>query len=248
MFFMRLRRGAKWAFIVVIFAFGFSFLFAGVGSGSGGSDVIQQLLGMRGGDPIKAAEKDVAQHPHNAHYLAALALAYDGKGRRGDATNTYKKYLKLKPKDTSALSALSRLQQEVATLRWDRYVSLKSDMTIVYGPLSSDPLDSLAGTDMLISAYSSLQTTKITSAYTSYTAAAKDWESTSKLQAKAVPATDTYQRANVELQLGEAAYSAGDYTVALDAYKVFLKLVPKDSRAAQVKKAVAQLRKLGAKG
>ena len=52
----------------------------------------------------------------------------------------------------------------------------------------------------------------------------------------------------VELQLGEAAYSAGDYTVALDAYKIFVKLVPKDSRAAQVKKAVAQLRKLGAKG
>jgi tetratricopeptide (TPR) repeat protein len=248
MFFMRLRRGAKWAFIVVIFAFAFSFLFAGVGGGSGSSDVIQQLLGMRGGDPIKGAENDVAKHPHSAHYLAALALAYEGKGRRGDAITTYTKYSRLKPKDTGALSALSRLEQEVATLRWDRYASLKSGMTIVYGPLSSDPLDSLAGTDTLISAYSSLQISKINSAYTSYTMATKAWESTCKLWIKAVPTSDLYQRANVELQLGESAYSGGDYTVALNAYTTFLKLVPKDSRASQVKKAVAQLRKLGAKG
>src|SRR5450830_900984 len=85
MFFMRLRRSAKWAFIVVVFAFAFTFLFAGVGSGGSGGDIVQELLGMRGGNPVKSAESDVSKHPNSAKALSALALAYDGADRRGDA-------------------------------------------------------------------------------------------------------------------------------------------------------------------
>jgi tetratricopeptide (TPR) repeat protein len=248
MFFMRLRRGAKWAFIVVIFAFAFSFLFAGVGSGGSGGDIIQELLGMRGGDPVKSAEKDVAKHPRSAQALSTLALAYSGKGRRGDAINTYEKYLKLKPKDTSALSQLARLQGEVTALRGYRYERLQTNLQSVTGPLSPDPLDALAGTDTLTSAYTSLMTMKLSSAYASYTNAAKAWEETYKLYVKAVPKTDTFQRANVELQLGQAAQSAGDITVAIQSYKTFLKMVPKDARASQVKTILAELQKAGASG
>jgi len=243
MFFMRLRRSAKWAFIVLIFAFGFSFLFAGVGSGGSGGDVIQELLGMRGGNPVKSAEKDVAKHPNNASGWIRLAQVYDGKDRRGDAINAYKKYLTLKPKDSSGFAQLGRLQEEVTTLRWYRYTAVQSEMAVVSGPLNSDPLQTLAGSDSLIAAYTTLLTTKLSNAYGSYVTAAQAWESTYKSYAKAVPATNTIQRAQVELQLAQAASSAADYTTAIKSYKTFLRLTPKSPLAAQVKKVVAELQK-----
>ncbi|MHB8060974.1 MAG: tetratricopeptide repeat protein [Gaiellaceae bacterium] len=248
MFFMRLRRGAKWAMVVVMLAFAFSFLFAGVGSGGSGGDIIQELLGMRGGDPVKSAEKDVAKRPHDAKALSSLALAYDGKGRRGDAINTYEKYLKIKPKDTSALSQLARLQNEVTSLRWARYERLQSRVQVVSGPFGSDPLQTLAGPDTLLGAYSSMLAAEVGSAYNSYTTAAKGWESSLKRYAQAVPKTDPFRRANIELQIGDAASSAGDYSAAIKSYQTFLSLTPKDSRVPQVKKVIAQLRKISKSG
>jgi tetratricopeptide (TPR) repeat protein len=242
MFMVRLRRSAKWAFIVLIFAFAFSFLFAGVGGGAG--DIVQELRNMRGGsDPVKSAEKDVAKHPRNASALNRLALAYGVKDRRGDAINAYKKYLKLKPNDQSGFAQLARLQEEVTALRWNRYAAVQSEMVAASGPLGSDPLQTLAGTDPLLGAYTSLLTTKLSNAYGSYTTAAKAWESTNKSYAKAIPKTNTLLRANVELQLAQAASSAADYTTAIKSYENFLLLTPKSPLAAQVKKILAELQK-----
>jgi cytochrome c-type biogenesis protein CcmH/NrfG len=116
-------------------------------------------------------------------------------------------------------------------------------MAVVSGPLNSDPLQTLAGSDSLIAAYTSLLTTKLSNAYGSYVTAAQAWESTYKSYAKAVPATNTIQRAQVELQLAQAASSATDYTTAIKSYKNFLRLTPKSPLAAQVKKVVAELQK-----
>jgi tetratricopeptide (TPR) repeat protein len=244
MFMVRLRRSAKWAFIVLIFAFAFSFLFAGVGGGGSGGDIIQELLGMRGGsDPVKSAENDVAKHPRNASALNRLALAYGVEDRRGDAINAYKKYLKLKPNDQSGFAQLARLQEEVTALRWNRYAAVQSEMAAASGPLGSDPVQILAGTDPLLSAYTSLLTTKLSNAYGSYTTAAKAWESTNKSYVKSIPKTNTLLRANVELQLAQAASSAADYTTAIKSYENFLRLTPKSPLAAQVKKILADLQK-----
>jgi tetratricopeptide (TPR) repeat protein len=247
MFFMRLRRGAKWAFILLIFVFAFSFLFAGVGSGGSGGDVIQQLLGMRGGsDPIKSAEKDAAKYPKRASVWAALATAYTAKERRVAAIKAYEKYLTLKPKDTTVLAQLGSLQEEVTSLRWDRYATLQSEMVSVSGPLTSDPLQTLAGTDSLLTAYKTSLSTKETNAYSSYATAAQAWEKTYKRFAQAVPETNAIRRSQVELQLAQAASSANDYPTAIKSYKNFLRLAPKSPLVAQVKKVLAELQKASA--
>ena len=249
MFFMRLRKGARWAFVVLIIVFAFTFLFAGVGSGGSGGDVIQQLLGMRGGsDPITTAEKDVAKHPHRASALLTLAQAYDAKQRRGDAINAYKKYLTLKPKDPSALLQLGRLQQDVTTARWARYSNLQAEMSVTSGPLSSDPVQTLVGADQLLAAYSNTLTAKVSSAYGSYITAATAWEDTYKVYAKSVPIANTLQRAEIELELGQAASNATDYATAIKSYETYLKLTPKSPLAPQVKKALAALRKINSNG
>ena len=247
MFFPRLRRGAKWAFILLIFAFAFTFLFAGVGGGGGGN-VIQDLLGMRGGNPVKSAEQAVAKNPHSATALSALAQAYSADQRRGDAINTFEKYLAIKPKDPSALSQLGRLQQEITVLRFNRYAAMQSELLVANGPLNVDPLQTLAGADQLLSAYTSLLSTKVSNAYSSYVTAAKAWEGTFQRYAKAVPITSTLQRAQIELQLAQAASSAGDYATAINSYETFLRLTPKSPLAPQVKKALAQLRKVSSGG
>jgi len=245
MFFVRLRKRSKWVFIAVIIAFAFTFLFAGVGSGGSGGDIIQELLGMRGGsDPVKVAEKNVAQHPHNASALVQLAQAYDAKQRRGEAMNAYTKYLKMKPKDTGALVQLGRLQEEVTNLRFNRYAARQSELLIATGPLSSDPLQTLAGTDLLLGAYTNLQTAKVSSAYGSYMTSATAWENTYKQYAKAVPMKNTFQRANVELELARAASSATDYATAIKSYETYLQLNPKSSLTPQIKKVLVELRKL----
>jgi tetratricopeptide (TPR) repeat protein len=258
MFFMRLRRSAKWAFIVLIFAFAFSFLFAGVGSGSGSGDLISGLLGLRGGNPVKSAEKNAAENPKDANALTKLAQAYDANNRRAAAIKTYRKYLKLKPKDPSGLTQLGRLQEEIATLRWDRYAALQSKLAVVSDPLSPDPLQTLAGADYLLTSYTTLLSTKLSNAYGSYTVAAQAWESTTKSYAKAVPATNTlpralaeYQVVQVELQLAQNAGSAADYATAIKSYRTaikfckrFLRLTPKSPLAKQVKKLLADLQKV----
>jgi len=249
MFFVRLRKASKWVFIAVIIAFAFTFLFAGVGSGSsGGGDIIQELLGMRGGNPVKNAEKAVAKDPHSASALVALAQAYAAAQRRGDAIKTYKKFVAIKPKDTSGLSQLGRLQQEVAGVRFSRYSALQSKLAVATGPLSSDPLQTLAGTDLLLSTYTNLLNTKVSNAYSSYLTAATAWEDTFKQYAKAVPASSTFQRAEIEIQLAQAASSAGDYPTAIKSYETFLRLTPKSPVAPQVKKALAELRKVNSGG
>ena len=243
MFFMRLRRSAKWAFILLIFVFAFTFLFAGVGSGGGGN-VISDLLGMRGGgNAIKTAEKDVAAHPKDASALNRLATAYIGQNRRGDAIKTYEKYLRLKPNDPSGYSQLGSLQDQIVTLRGNRYAALRSELAIVSGPLSSDPLATLAGSDSLLTSYTTALTTKLSNAYGSYATATQALESTYKSYVKVVPKTDAIQRAQAELQLAQAAQYAGDYTTAIKSYKSYLRLMPKSPLTAQVKKVLAELQK-----
>ena len=245
MFFTRLRRGSKWVFIAVIFAFAFTFLFAGVGSGGSGGDIIQELLGMRGGsDPLKSAEKAVAKNPHDTGALIRLAQAYNTKQRPGAAIKTYKKYLTLKPKDASVLLQIGLLQRNATVVRWERYAGLQSKLTLASSPVTSDPLQTLVGIDSLTSTYTSLLTTKVSGAYGSYTAAAKAWESTEKRYLASVPASSTLQRAQVELELAQAAESSGDYPTAINSYETFLRLTPKDSRVAQVKKRLVELRKV----
>ena len=243
MFFMRLRRGAKWAFIVLIFVFAFSFLFAGVGTGTGGSDLIQELLGMRGGNPLKSAQSGVAQHPKDPTAWVTLAQAYSSQNNRGGAIKAWKKYLELKPNDTTGLSQLGNLQEEATNLRWARYSDLQAELRLSSGPLGSNPIQSLTGTDSLLTTYETLLSTKLNSAYSSYIEAAGAWESTFKSYAKVVPKTNAIQRAQIELQLAQAASSATDYATAIKSYKTFLRLTPKSPYASQVKKVLAELQK-----
>jgi tetratricopeptide (TPR) repeat protein len=250
MFFMRLRRGAKWVFVLLIFAFAFGFLFSGVGGGSGSSDIIQQLLGMRGGNPVKSAEKAVKQNPGDAAAWNQLAILYQGKGRQTDAIKAYERYLKLKPNDLLGLSQVSNLWREIATQRYSEYALLAQEYQSASNPLgASDPLQKFIGaSDPLRTAYNDTLSTKGAQAYGSFQKAARSWEGVNLRYLNATPANDKLARAQAELQLGDSAQNAADMKTAIKAYKEYLRLVPGSKLAPEVRKALAAAEKANASG
>src|SRR5919199_1711267 len=77
LFFTRLRRQAKWAFVLMVLVFGLGFAFLGVGSG--GLDLGQMIRdtfgskGGGGGPSISKALKEVGKHPRQAAAYKKLA-------------------------------------------------------------------------------------------------------------------------------------------------------------------------------
>ncbi|MGD0273509.1 MAG: tetratricopeptide repeat protein [Gaiellaceae bacterium] len=249
---MRLRRGAKWVFFLLIFAFAFGFLFSGVGGGGGG-DVIQQLLGMRGGNPVKSAEKTVKQHPRDAEAWNSLALLYESKGRQTDAIRAYETFLKLKPNDLVGLSQLSAIWRDISTQHWNEYSVVAQDLQDASGPfgLNTDPVQVFigsSGSNPLLTAYTNTLNTKASAAYSAYLKAATSWESVNRRYLQATPVSDKLARAQAELQLGEAAANANDLKTTITSYKEYLRLVPGSKVAPQVRKALAAAEKANSKG
>ena len=250
---MRLRRGAKWVFILLVFAFAFGFLFSGVGGGGGG-DIISQLLGMRsGGDPVKSAEKTVKQHPRDAEAWNSLGLLYQGKGRQTDAIRAFETYMKLKPGDLLGLSQLSTIWSKITNTSFNEYVASANKFNDANGyfDMSTDPVQAFLGS----SSSSSLQTsylntlyTKVNAAKSTYVDAAKHWERVDRRYLEATPKGDKLAQAQAVLQLGEAAASAEDWKTTITSYKEYLRLVPRSNLAPQVRKALTAAEKANSGG
>lgn len=259
MFLVRLRRGAKWAFVLLVFAFGFGFLFAGVGGSSGG-DIIQQLLGMRGGsDPIKSEENTVKEHPRDMTARVTLAQLLWNKNRQGDAIRTYETILKLQPKNLDAITALRNIWGTRANDRWTEYQAALMQLQSAYelqgsvgSPgVSANPVQALTGStssDPLLSAYTNSFSTKASSAQAALLKAGKPWERVSRLAVQATPKSDKAALAPAVLQLAQAASTADDLKTAISSYKEYLRLSPHSQDAAQVRQALAAAEKAAASG
>jgi tetratricopeptide (TPR) repeat protein len=250
MFFMRLRRNAKWVFVLLIVVFAFSFLFAGVGTGTGGADLIQGLLGLRGGNAIESAESDVKAHPKSVEALKNLASLYVTAKRNMDAVRTYEKALKLSPNNTGALSSLSSIWQGMTEARYERYLTLQAKLSAAEGPLGTNIFQPVLGstsTDPLISEYTNGLTTKLIMAETSYTTAARSWEDAYSRYAKATPTTGAAARGQVEYNLAYAAEFANDIPTAIKSLKAAIKdyqsVLRSSPKNTQIKDAIAALQK-----
>src|ERR1700740_1940004 len=82
LFFIRLRRQAKPAYLILAVLFGVTFAFLGVGSGANGG-LAQRFPGLNifssGGTSISKAQKEIQKHPNDAKGYRDLATAYEGK-------------------------------------------------------------------------------------------------------------------------------------------------------------------------
>jgi Flp pilus assembly protein TadD len=250
LFFQRLRTHAKGAYVGLAVAFVLGFVLLGVGSGSTGvSDVLQNMFnfGSSSGTSISSLQKKTANNPNNANAWRDLATALEQKSRTTDAINALQRYTALRPKDQSAFEELAGQYSTLANNYATDYsnaqaaASAQAPPDATFAPPSTTPLgkafaDPAALKDPISAAVQSQSSTQQTSAYTKYQQAQKNAEQTYQKLAALTP-----KDATIQIQLGQAAQSAGDTAAAIAAYKQFLKLAPTDPLAPQVKQALKSL-------
>src|SRR5436190_23904656 len=77
LFFMRLRRQAKFAYVLLAVLFAITFAFVGVGSGSSGLDQLFHNLNIfhHSGTSVSKAQKEITKHPNSPKGYRDLATA-----------------------------------------------------------------------------------------------------------------------------------------------------------------------------
>ena len=251
LFFQRLRNHAKWAYVALAVAFVLGFVLLGVGSGSTGiSDAFQNAFnfGSSGGTSISKLQKKVEKSPKDAKAWRDLATALEQKQRTQEAVNALERYATLRAKDQTALSELASQYAALATSAAQDYslaqaeASQQASPGATFAPALTTPLgkafaDPTALKDPISAAVQTLSSTKQSTAYTSFQTAQRNAEGVYKKLASLNPSDATTQ-----IQLGQAAQSAGDTVTAITAFQAFLKLAPADPLAPQVKQALKALK------
>jgi tetratricopeptide (TPR) repeat protein len=242
LFFSRMRRRAKPAYLILAVLFAVTFAFLGVGTGAN-SGLDQLFSGLNifggGGNSVSKALKEVQKHPTDPKGFRDLATAYESKGDTGNAVSTLQQYTNLKPKDAAVWSELGGLQLTQAQDYVTQYQTAYSNQQLAAPSQAFRPTGQLGtalGTDPIESAAASVANSSTTDLYQranlAYSGAISSYKELVKLQPS---------NANAQFQLAQAAQTAGDTTTAVAAYKAYLKLNPSSSTAAQIRQLIKQL-------
>jgi hypothetical protein len=273
MTFMRLRRHARWAFVLMAVIFAFGFAFAGVGSGSTGiGNLLNGGLSIFGGsgsstpNVVKDAQKklDKAEKSHDqrkiAGALVALGRAQSSKDRSADAEKTYARYLKLSPHDALARQELASLYLQKDAAGPQQGLSL--GMSLVQQS-NANPIQPSWAPDPLQAAQRQSAVTTVSETWKLYEAPTRKGldvlaagafakggsQLLLSLGQSALQATgDAYQFAGAVPDSPQAAQAQKDEQswgkLALRAWKAVLAQHPHDSRTKTVKQYVAELEAL----
>jgi hypothetical protein len=269
MFFMRIRRHARWLFMFLAVLFALTFAFAGVGSGSTGvGDLmgsVGSIFGGSGGsNPVHDAQKKVDKAGSDPAKLAValhlLGKAQVAKTLYSDAEGTYARYLRLRPGDVQA-------RQELAAV----YKNDSDTFGTQLGPIVSDvvqsapsPLNGGLVTDPIATGQHQDAVTTASDVYKKF-GDPKDKELAALNAALAHAKGDV--RASVLVQLAGEAYNAAQVAVTFATYvpeaaaaadaqqqarrwaayavaadTALLKLHPHDSLTAQIKQQLAAVK------
>jgi Flp pilus assembly protein TadD len=243
LFFSRLRRRAKLAYAALAVLFAVTFAFLGIGSGSAGlQDLFKNInIFSSSGTSISKALKDVEKHPNDPKPLRSLAIAYESKGDTVEAISTLQQYLVLKPKDAKTWSELGGLQLSNAQTFATQYQAVAANEQLaapstVFAPSSASPLGKALGTNPIETAAASELNSSLgelsQKASLGYSNAVASFQKVASLQPN---------DANAQFQLAEVAQQTGNTSVAIGAYKKYLKLNPNSPSASQIRRLIKQL-------
>ena len=242
LFFQRLRRQARWMFLLLALVFGVGFVAFGVGSDVQGGIADVLGVGASSDQPsVDDAREDLAENPGNAAALRELATALMAEGKPIEAIDPLEQYTALRPKDADALRELAGLYETSATRAQQDFAIARQEAALL------DP-----GSSFLPSASSeigqALTNRPITQAATQEANAAAD-AAYPRLLAAFTQTAATYKKivalepddAAAQFQLGQAADNSGDSATALTAYKRFVALAPDDPSAEAVRERIKAL-------
>jgi tetratricopeptide (TPR) repeat protein len=245
MFFPKLRRRAKWVFLLLAIAFGIGFVAFGVGTGVGGTsigDVLRDIIGQQNAaGSLDDAKKKAAENPKDGDAQLAYANALQARGRTQEAITALESYTSLQPKDTDALRQLANLWGSLAAKAQQEQQQATDQANLA--SIGS----SLAGSDNPF--LREVDQNRIAEALASQ-ANARAGAAQQRAQSAAAHQQNVYESLtllipddpSLLLSLGLAAQQANDFQSAIAAFQQFLDLAPNDPAAAQVKQQVALLK------
>jgi tetratricopeptide (TPR) repeat protein len=244
LFFTRIRKQAKWVFVLLIVAFGLGFVLFGVGSSNLGglSDIFNGIRGQGGNPSIDKPLKRTQQNPKDAQAWKDLATAYDAKQDFASAIPAWQTYTQLRPSDTTGYQSLAgdleaQLQTQGAAVTAAGN-ALQTAQPSSFGPPSTSPLGRALGStpDPIAQAISTSANTDYSTAYNTFQGTANQLVGVYQKLAKLQP-DDT----GILLQLAQDAEYAGNTKLEIATYKKFLTLAPDDPSAPQVKAKLKSL-------
>ena len=242
MFFPRLRRHAKWMFVLLALVFGLGFVVFGVGAGGTGiGDIFRDQGGTSSGQSVSDAQKQAADHPKSPQAWRDLSTAYQTEGETGGAIDALNRVIVLRPRSPEAYRELAGLHLTQAS-EYQQQLQQAQIVAAFRAPGTAFPsLTTKSGQATLTDPLQSAVTSDVTSAAsTLYQQAA----------AEAIAAVDAYKKLvrlqpndpNIQLELAQTAQQTGDVTTAIGAYQRFLTLAPDDPNASVVRAQLKQLR------
>jgi tetratricopeptide (TPR) repeat protein len=244
MFFPRLRRQAKWVFLVLAFVFAGGFVFFGVGSGSTGiGDLLRgnfNIFGNNGGttnsSAVKSALKKTQANPKDPNAWRDLATAYQTDGKLNDANTAYEHVLKLRPNDLSALQSVASHYEITAQNKATEAQNLQAQAPLtlgnVLGVSSASQVGQLLNQDTATQQLTQKAQAALTESNTALQKDAQLYKRIAKLQP-----TDV----NTQYHYAQLADLTGDTTAAVAAYKKVVRLAPTDPSAQQARQRIAVL-------
>lgn len=244
LFFQRLRRQAKWMFVLLALVFGVGFVAFGVGANIGGTGIADILSSGGGGDDrpsVGEAREKLEEKPNDPTALRQLATALQTEGRVDEAVDPLERYTTLKPRDVAAQRELAGLYltRANAASRDLQAAQIESQLLNPGGdflPSSSSPLGQALATQPITQAVTAKANERVNQAYTRLIAAYEAAKSTYQQIVKLTPGD-----AAAQFDLATTAQNSGDSTTAIAAYKRFLKLAPDDPNAPFVQQQIKQL-------
>ena len=245
MFFPKLRRQAKWVFLLLAIVFALGFVVFGVGSGGGLGflDIFNNNSGSSQSVSESKARQQIKENPKNAQAYQNLATALQTKGDLRGAAAALQTYSTLKPKNTDSLTTLaglytalgSRLQNDIVTAQQAAQDSSFATQLVTGLQVRKQPV---VGTNVIDQSLSTLTNTRLT---TLYQQQQDDFNKAETINQRIVKINP--KDANAQLNLGQAAQSAGDTKGAIAAYRKFIKLAPDDPTTSLVKQQIKALQK-----
>jgi tetratricopeptide (TPR) repeat protein len=235
-------------FLFLALAFALGFVGFGVGAGGVGvGDVFRDAAGGSGVPSISDSEQKVLDNPKDAKAFKDLSTAHQAAGNTDAAIEAMQSYIALRPKDEDGIRELAALYLQQASAAQERaqiyqlrsqYLAPGAARAAVFqlgtSPTTPDPI-----TNAVSTAYDR----EINSA-------------ASEIQTASAQAVEMYRKITrlhpddptVQLELAQAAQSANDTATVVAAYEAYLKLAPDDPTAPEVRRILAEYKKLGSTG
>jgi len=241
MFFPRLRRHAKWMFVLLALIFGLGFVLFGVGAGGVGVGDIFRDAGGSTAQSVSDAREKTEESPKDPAAWIELSTALQTEGETAEAIAALDQAIALRPKDPDPYRQLAGLHLTQATKRQQdgqllqvaaAYRAPAQSFLLFTAPTGQAVLSDPIGLGINSQA-SQRATDAYTDAQTEATLAVDAYEQLAKLEP---------DDPNVQIELAQAAQQTGDAATAIAAYEQFLKLAPDDPNASIVREQVKQLK------